>query len=484
MYEGDVAIKDIILSQYHNTDFENYRFANGTTELLAIENYYGKNNYGFDYYSRMQSTSGIDWERRFRNLINSFEKYGFDSGHPVQLAKDFAVMDGSHRIMLSWYHNMEFIKAKIYKTERDRHFNIDFFWELGFSLDECECIKTKTEQLLKDANYLYEGVIWPPAFELAENILTDINNHGDGVYVVEKETLEYRRDDFIGLFKGLYHTDILDEEGMVYKIGLIDNCLEDHDVYRIVRFKISCSNPRMMMNPKNYMPQSETVSRIKQWVRRRYKESIRNYEYDTIMHIADNYLQSTFCDYLFTINRDLRDVFDGLSDYVYAVMRIKNVPSQHKDFPTEYYYRSNANILVKKESLKTVSDIIYSLLLLKYSKPWMRIERQIGDSFETIKILIRDFMVFQFELTSIIPGMQYKLTEDALCDVVEDRNIKILNDVYEVIARLAAYMENPSKIYHLDFVKNNRNHLKADVLLNYVEEKNKRKTEKILRSIL
>ena len=43
LFNGEVALKDIILSQYHNDDYDNYRFVNGVVELLAIENYFLKN---------------------------------------------------------------------------------------------------------------------------------------------------------------------------------------------------------------------------------------------------------------------------------------------------------------------------------------------------------------------------------------------------------------------------------------------------------
>ena len=181
LFNGEVALKDIILSQYHNDDYDNYRFVNGVVELLAIENYFLKNEYGFDYYRRMQDGNYFDWESRFKKLIESFDKNGYEKKHFVQLAKDFAVMDGSHRIMLAWYNNLEFINGKVYQTERDRPFNIDFFWEKGFDLSECEIIKKKRDAILEEANYLYTGVIWPPAVKYADKILEDIENHGDGV---------------------------------------------------------------------------------------------------------------------------------------------------------------------------------------------------------------------------------------------------------------------------------------------------------------
>lgn len=483
LFNGEVALKDIILSQYHNDDYDNYRFVNGVVELLAIENYFLKNEYGFDYYRRMQDGNYFDWESRFKKLIESFDKNGYEKKHFVQLAKDFAVMDGSHRIMLAWYNNLEFINGKVYQTERDRPFNIDFFWEKGFDLSECEIIKKKRDAILEEANYLYTGVIWPPAVKYADKILEDIENHGDGVRVVEKEMIEYTRDDFIGLFKGLYHTDILDEEGMEYKIGLIEKAMDSKIDYTIVRFKLRCDNPRMTMNPKNYMPQSETISRIKQWVRRRYKANIKNYEYDVIMHISDNYLQSKFCQNLFMIDKNLSELFDGIKKYDYAVMRMPDVENINKSFPYYYDYRANCNMLVRDSQKQELIKDIEMYCRKKCSLDWMSVKKAEENGYVCIKIMLRDFMIFQVEVTDSLEGISRDFIDTSLANIDKNGQVNVLSREHEAVVRLLAYIENPNKKRHLDYLNKNRSIIKDFIFEGIFDRKYQKKAMKVINNL-
>ena len=56
--------------------------------LLAIENYYGKNDFGWDLYRKQQNTrKGGDWqnaESRFRALIKSYEENGYDTTSSIR----------------------------------------------------------------------------------------------------------------------------------------------------------------------------------------------------------------------------------------------------------------------------------------------------------------------------------------------------------------------------------------------------------------
>lgn len=483
LYEGDVALKDIILSQYHNDDYENYRFVNGVVELAAIEDYYGLNNYGFRMYAHMQEDCDFDWIARFKKLIKSYEKNGFDGRHYVQLAKDFAVMDGSHRIMLALYSNMEFIYAKVYQTERDRPFNIDYFWGKGFTLEECKLIKRRRNNLLQQVNYEYVGVIWPPAFHCASQIINDIVEYGDGIHISEIEEKSYEKEDFRGLFKGLYHTDILDEKGMNYKLDIIDKSLEAERRYNIVRFKVKCDNPRMSMNLKNHMPQSETISRIKQWVRHRYEDYINNYEYDIIIHISDNYLQSTFCNLLFSINKDIHILFEELRSYSYAITRIKSVPSQHTKFPYDFHYKSNINIIADVVESEQIIDIICKYCNSIYGLHWINIEKKYENRAMCIKIYLRDFLIFQFEVSSTIEGTRDEFVHDALAQLVRGTDYNYLRIDYELIIRLIAYINNGNKLYHFDYIKENKNSFNKQYIEKYLYGKYLAKAKKIIKEL-
>ncbi|MDD4082618.1 MAG: hypothetical protein PHD05_04490 [Sphaerochaetaceae bacterium] len=83
---------------------------------LAIENYYGKNNNGFELYNNMMDARVKNREKlkgrndngvRFKELIKSFEEKGFDNDYPIQLNKYFLLGEGSHRLALALYFNVK-----------------------------------------------------------------------------------------------------------------------------------------------------------------------------------------------------------------------------------------------------------------------------------------------------------------------------------------------------------------------------------------
>lgn len=101
-------------------------------KIMAIENYFGKNNYGIDMYNKMQKirvseNKLIEREKannqeNFVNLIKSFEKNGFNDKYPIELNKKFEVFEGSHRLACAIYFGIEEIPVTFNK----------YFWELTY----------------------------------------------------------------------------------------------------------------------------------------------------------------------------------------------------------------------------------------------------------------------------------------------------------------------------------------------------------------
>lgn len=117
---------------------ENMNISDVIIRYLAIENYYGKNNNGFELYNEMQKTrvktnkkvpkyrddNGI----RFKKLIESFDKKGYDYKYPIQLNSQFALFDGAHRLALALYHNMSSVPVYIDFTEKETpNYSLEWF---------------------------------------------------------------------------------------------------------------------------------------------------------------------------------------------------------------------------------------------------------------------------------------------------------------------------------------------------------------------
>lgn len=101
-------------------------------KLLAIDNYFKKNNFGFKIYEKMQHIRTITnkeipeqiknkkWKMEFEDLIKSFEKDGYIKDYPVELSKDFRVFNGSHRLCCALAFNIKKIPVKFTEKYIDR----------------------------------------------------------------------------------------------------------------------------------------------------------------------------------------------------------------------------------------------------------------------------------------------------------------------------------------------------------------------------
>lgn len=127
---------------YKHIMHDNYFNAQILIKMLAIDCYYGKNDYGFDWYNEMQykrviNSKVIDkkmayHEKEYRELIESYEKNGFLQEYPIIVNKDFDVFDGTHRLALALYFNTKDVPIKIDRKSYDlipRDYSFDWFEE-------------------------------------------------------------------------------------------------------------------------------------------------------------------------------------------------------------------------------------------------------------------------------------------------------------------------------------------------------------------
>ena len=107
-------------------------------KLLAIEQYFGKNNFGMKLYNKMQKirvseNKHIEREKannqeKFISLINSFKKNGFWDKYPVELNKRFEIFEGSHRLACSLYFKISEIPVTFNTNLWDLEYDYSLEW--------------------------------------------------------------------------------------------------------------------------------------------------------------------------------------------------------------------------------------------------------------------------------------------------------------------------------------------------------------------
>lgn len=108
--------------------------------LLAIDAFYHKNDFGFILYNEMQRTrchlnnkvppNYAEHQEDFIKLINSMEN-GYDYQYPIILNKNKELLDGSHRLSLCLYHNIQQLPVIICDNETSIDYSLDWFINNG-----------------------------------------------------------------------------------------------------------------------------------------------------------------------------------------------------------------------------------------------------------------------------------------------------------------------------------------------------------------
>ena len=110
-YNSSISLKDIWL---RNQD--DYELA---VRYLAIENYFGKNDYGFDMYKYVMALFAKKQSAEYRlsnfcSLIKNWVTNGYDESKPSKILDNYNYIDGSHRIAIALYFNQPTIKCDVY----------------------------------------------------------------------------------------------------------------------------------------------------------------------------------------------------------------------------------------------------------------------------------------------------------------------------------------------------------------------------------
>lgn len=140
---------------------EYYIFA---IRFLVIEEYYGKNNYGYETYLKAnclfsnEETSKKRLES-FLELIKSWEKKGYDQSHLLCVDANNLLIDGGHRFSLILYHGIKEVECvKYYSNFKIRKFFDKVYVDknilngLGLKkevLEELERIQSKLIEMCK-----------------------------------------------------------------------------------------------------------------------------------------------------------------------------------------------------------------------------------------------------------------------------------------------------------------------------------------------
>lgn len=288
-----IDTKDLFLAQFKDGEFNAVDIA---IKYLAIESYYGINNYGFDLYNKLQYyRTGKDWSNRFKDLIKSFEK-GYDSNSFLDVDLNYSIHDGAHRVALSLFHNIDEMKVRLFNTNLyRREYKFDYLLPF-FNEYELSIIKNKLEELLSKCRDPYYTILWSPAYNLFNKIKNSIPRIENGVEVVDNKIIKLDSKTLKKFIYDIYRIDDIKKYKLDLKYGYMINSINNNELltspYPVNIMKTIIDIPDFRVKPMNGNPQSKATMRIKTNIRDTFKKYINDYHYDIMLHMTDNNKQN------------------------------------------------------------------------------------------------------------------------------------------------------------------------------------------------
>lgn len=499
-HKGSVILNepvfDMILMQ-NNIDSVNGRTRIAgydiAVRLLFIEQYYGKNQYGYALYKKMHTLRGnygqvneaerIYNEQRakgkpvfhgqgreehsieqFERLIVSCEHNGFNESSVIMADKNLLNINGSHRLSMALFKGKPFIKTEVHNTVFHRGYELDWFWAHGFNNDEIEIIKKKWNDIVQNAKEkvgFFYCILFPPAEDYFEDITNDINQMmDDNISVAKTDEYIWEVDDFVNFLKAVYHFDSINTINLQRKIMYIlkSSKIDDDKVrFRILQLKIK--NPYYRLKSDNGMPESLATVRLKEMIRARYrvKESKftahyeGDYAHDVIIHSSDNYISNNAFKFLLSAPRDISAVIEIIRTYNHAFAVISN-DKISRAFPHNYYLGEDFDIFVQLCDLEDITRKVYEKCLEVFGNDVFTVAIEDSLDGKRVRIEYYDFTLTMFDFMVTFNGIRKERISNFLDEKV-DGCITHLSQVNEAIYRINKFRLNDTKEYHLKYLK-------------------------------
>lgn len=289
-----INTNELMLCQYRKGLFNRYDIV---VRLLAIEEYYGKNNYGFSLYEKMQSKRAEDATygrislKRFIALIESYEESGYKKDSELIIDESLHLVDGSHRLALAIYFGVVRLTVRIVKREDQVFYGKEWFEEL-FSQEECKIIENKLSMIEPCWSGTIKGILWPSVAEYFDEIISVIEEQYPVANIMD---IVYEREKFEQIVNEIYRMDSIAE----WKINTKLKYMKPFSPYRIRIFDIEMNNPEFRMKKAIGGILSDKGACLKEKIRQMYKGKVTGYFSDIIFHTADNFYQSGCIEKLF-----------------------------------------------------------------------------------------------------------------------------------------------------------------------------------------
>jgi hypothetical protein len=427
---------------------------------LAIEEFHGGNSYGWGLYSKMQmerlgSECLENTVTKFKELIISWEEKGYLISSEIECDTNLNLIDGSHRLALCLYYNEKNISCKVVPYDVSTQYDLKWFLEHDFSLEEIKKIKDKTDELIKVVNTPFSCVLWPPVEPYFDEITEKIRL----LYpIVDYKDYTFSDEIFEKAVKGIYYLDDIEK-------WKLKNKIENMKVYpyrkiRILQFLMNF--PDFRLKVINDCTISSEAEKIKSIIRNCYSKKIQFYFYDIIIHISDNFKQSRYIQTLLSPAFSLEKYFCEIVSYNWMVIKLKSeyLPV---DFPLSYTFSKDIDIICSRNDFHDLAKFTK-----KHFQNTCPKRCQIRAIWEKERFCLRieqeGYLIFLVDIQTYFNEMSMTYVENALLRKKKQSvyYVPCLDD--ELCFRFYEFIKYPQKERHKKFIISNLKSLSCERL--------------------
>ncbi|MBE6895257.1 MAG: hypothetical protein E7483_06650 [Ruminococcaceae bacterium] len=169
---------DMFFLQVKNSEF---RRPDMIVRHLAIDNYYGNNDFGFDLYRKLQDARvkkgyADQAVKKFYTLIESYAKNGYDPNSYILADRELKLRDGSHRMAMATYLNLPEITVAVFNATTSLVLDYNWLLEHGFTKEEVDILRQKADSLRQEMNTPLKCIVWNRAKR--DEICAVLKKHG------------------------------------------------------------------------------------------------------------------------------------------------------------------------------------------------------------------------------------------------------------------------------------------------------------------
>lgn len=447
--------------------------------LLAVENWYGQNDFGFDLYWKMQqSRKAGDYQNavtRFKKLIESYENKGYDRQSEIVLDCNLHLIDGSHRLALALYYKYWNISCTIMPFERNVKYGKKTFVEYGFTKHELRIIQTRYEALKNEIQMPFVCTLWSSAALYFDEITERLSLVSD---IIDFHDYTFDEFNYAQMVCKIYSVDDIEKWKIEKKL---EHMHPDGQTglwpMRVVRLRMD--KPRFRRKASNQNTLSEEGEELKRMIRNGFKDKVDDYFHDTIIHIGDNYHQNEFISRIFDFQRlRVDEMLFSLSMFRYVLSKT-DVPYMPSDFPSTFPLGKDIDIICLKEDfdavIATIDDSIQGMGL-SYEV------RKVEKSRFSIQIRIEceGNLVFLFDVMSEFEWAGDEFIQSMIKSRILKGSFYTPELSFELLIRLHAIQKNPKKKHHIDFVKEHWHEVDKPLVEKYLTLGTKKVLEEVL----